>query len=413
MDLKPYIFKTADYGKSWSKIVNGFDDEHTFVRTVREDPVRKGLLYAGTETGLYISFNDGRHWQRLQLNLPVVPINDLIIQSNDLVAATAGRSFWILDDLSPLQQFDASNEEFKLYKPQDTYLLFGGSTEKPIPGLGSNPKSGVVIDYYLPSSADSLDLKLEILQDGEVIRTVTNNKPKDFKSWQGGPPKPVVLPSSEGHQRFTWDFRRDELPAVDNVFVFGDYQGSRVAPGTYSIRLSLEGEMLEESVQILTNPNMGDKIKEYAEQQNMLEDLAGMIEEIHNSVNQMRSARKQLSGYKTLLSDNESAVDLLKLGDSLIERIDTWERNLIQPDQKTFQDVINYNNQLNAEIMYLRGFIDNADPELTQGARERFKDLASDWRVYSNERDAIVKNEMAAYNSKFKDLNLPAIILEE
>jgi hypothetical protein len=171
--------------------------------------------------------------------------------------------------------------------------------------------------------------------------------------------------------------------------------------------------MLEESVQILANPNMGDKTKEYAEQQNMLEDLAGMIEEIHHSVNQMRSARKQLSGYKTLLSDNESAVDLLKLGDSLIQRIDTWERNLIQPDQKTFQDVINYNNQLNAEIMYLRGFIDNADPELTQGARERFKDLASDWRVYSNERDAIVKNEMAAYNSKFKDLNLPAIILEE
>ena len=144
----------------------------------------------------------------------------------------------------------------------------------------------------------------------------------------------------------------------------------------------------------------------------MLEDLAGMITEIHSSVNQMRSARDQLKGYKKLLKDSESAEGLLTLGDSLTVRIDTWEKNLIQPDQKTFQDVINFNNQLNAEIMYLRGFIDNADPELTQGARERFKDLQADWKVYSDERDAIVKNEMAGYNSRFKELNLPAIILE-
>jgi hypothetical protein len=145
----------------------------------------------------------------------------------------------------------------------------------------------------------------------------------------------------------------------------------------------------------------------------MLEDLAGMVEEIHNSVNQMRSAKKQLNGYKSLLEDHEAADELLQLGDSLVGRIDSWERNLIQPDQKTFQDVINFNNQLNAEIMYLRGFVDNADPELTQGSRERFKDLQDDWQVYLNERDAIIENEMAGYNEKFKQLNLPAIILEE
>lgn len=413
MDLKPYVFKTSDYGKSWNKIVNGFQDEHTFVRTVREDPVRKGLLYAGTETGLYISLNDGQNWQPLQLNLPVVPINDLVIQNNDLVAATAGRSFWILDDLSPLQQYDSGKEAFRLYEPQHTHLLFGGHTDKPVPGLGANPKSGVVIDYFLPSDADSLDLKLEVLKSGEVIRTVTNNKPEGFKSWQGGPPKPVVLPCEEGHQRFIWDFRRDNLPAVDNVFVFGDYRGSRVGPGTYNLRLTLEDKTVEQSVQILANPNLQVKPESHAEQQKMLEDLAAMVEEIHNSVNQMRSAKKQLGSYETLLQDNEDAEDLLKLGDSLIERIDSWEKNLIQPDQKTFQDVINFNNQLNAEIMYLRGFIDNADPELTQGSRDRSKDLQDDWQVYLNERDAIIENEMAGYNERFRQLNLPAIILEE
>ena len=265
----------------------------------------------------------------------------------------------------------------------------------------------------MPQDADSLDLKLEVLRNGEVIRTITNSKPKDFKSWQGGPPKPVVLPSSKGHQRFTWDFRRDGLPAVDNVFVFGDYKGSRVAPGNYAIRLTLEDEVIEQSVRVMANPNLGDKAQAYSEQQKMLQDLAGMITEIHSSVNQMRSARNQLEGYKKLLKDNDSAEGLLTLGDSLIARIDTWEKNLIQPEQKTFQDVINFNNQLNAEIMYLRGFIDNADPELTQGARERFKDLQADWKVYSDERDAIVKNEMAGYNSRFKELNLPAIIMEE
>ncbi|MGA9271594.1 MAG: glycosyl hydrolase, partial [Lutimonas sp.] len=192
-----------------------------------------------------------------------------------------------------------------------------------------------------------------------------------------------------------------------------DYRGSRVGPGTYSLRLSLEGETVEHSVQIMADPNLGNKTEEYTEQQKMLEDLAGMMEDIHNSVNQMRSVRKQLSGYKALLKDNEDAEELLTLGDSLAGRIDSWEKNLIQPDQKTFQDVINFNNHLNAEIMYLRGFIDNADPELTQGARERFKDLKDDWKVYSDERDVIVENEMAGYNAKYKELNLPAIIFEE
>jgi photosystem II stability/assembly factor-like uncharacterized protein len=413
MDLKPYVFKTTNYGKNWSKIVNGFDDEHSFVRAVREDPTKKGLLYAGTETGLYVSFNDGQNWQKFQLNLPVVPINDLVIQNNDLVVATAGRSFWILDDLGPLQQQNSEQDDLLLFQPRETYLIFGGSSEKPVPGLGANPKSGVIIDYFLPEDADSLNLKLEVLSQGKVIRTITNIKPKDFKTWQGGPPKPQVLPSAKGHQRFTWDFRRDGIPAIDNVFVFGDYRGSRVGPGSYTLRLSLDGQVAEQVVEVLSNPNLSSKSEDYQEQQKMLVDLEAMIYEMHGSVNQMRSARKQLEGYKSLLKENEDAEELLKLGDSLIKRIDSWEKNLIQPDQKTFQDVINFNNRLNAEIMYLRGFIDNADPELTQGAKQRFNDLQQDWKVYSDERDAIVRSEMAGYNARYKELGIPAIILEE
>jgi photosystem II stability/assembly factor-like uncharacterized protein len=413
MDLKPYAFKTNDYGKNWVRIVNGIEDEHTFFRVVREDPRKKGLLYAGTETGLYLSFDDGQNWQPFQLNLPVVPINDLVIQDNDLIAATAGRSFWILDDLGPLQQFSKESEAFQLFRPRDTYLLFGGSSEKPVPGLGSNPKSGVIIDYFLPANADSLELKLEIIKEGKLIRTVTNKKPDKYKTWQGGPPKPAVLPSGQGHQRFTWDFHRDELPAVDNVFVFGDYQGARVGPGQYKLRLTLDGKVQEQDFTILANPNVPGNLADYKEQQEILEEIEGMIRDIHESVNQMRSARKQLHGYEELLKGREGTEDLVKLGDSLVSRIDSWEENLIQPDQKTFQDVINFNNQLNAELMYLKGFIDNADPKVTEGAKSRLQDLKTDWNVYQKERDAIIDNEMKAYNAKYRQLGIPAIILDE
>ncbi len=413
MDLSPYIFKTSDYGKTWVKITNGIKGKHTFVRVVREDKKRKGLLYAGTETGLFISLDDGQNWQQFQLNLPVVPINDLTIQDNDLVVATAGRSFWILDDITSLQNTSGIEDALTLFPPKDTYRIFGSSPEKPIPGLGQNPKSGVLFDYFLPKDSDSLDLKLEILQNGKVIRTFTNSKPKNFKPWPGGPPKPVVLPSKKGYNRFHWDLRKDRLPAVDKVFVFGNYNGSRVAPGKFKLRLSLEGQITETEVTLLPNPKIPATAEEYSEQQQVLDQIESSITDMHEAVNQMRSAKNQLKGYKKLLKEQEKANALLKLGDSLVKRIDAWERNLIQPDQKTFQDVINFHNQLNADFMHLKGFVDTAEPKVTQGAKERLNDLLAKWGNFSKERKDIVENEMARFNTLYQELGLPAIILKE
>ncbi len=413
MDLKPYIFKTTDYGKTWSKIVNGITDEHTFVRVVREDPKRKGLLYAGTETGLYLSFDDGLNWQPFQLNLPVVPINDLTIQDNDLVAATAGRSFWILDDLGVIQNSAINNTTVSIFKPKDTYLIFGGSSENPVPGLGQNPKQGVTFDYYLNEDADSLNLELQVLQNGKLIRSITNKNQKDFKSWPGGPAKPAVLPSKKGYNRFTWDFRKETLPAVDKVFVYGGYSGSSVAPGTYTLRLSLNDIVVETTVTILPNPKVSAAKADFDEQQSVLDQIENTIKNIHESVTQMRSAQTQLKDYEELLKENKIAKDLLEKGKDLIKRIDSWEQNLIQPSQKTFQDVINYNNQLNAELMYLKGFVDNAEPKVTQGAKQRLADLLDDWKTYEDEKNAIINTEMSAYNKMYTDLKLPALILQE
>ena len=413
MDLKPYIFKTSDYGKTWSKITNGITGEHTFVRVVREDKKRKGLLYAGTETGLFISLDDGQNWQPFQLNLPVVPINDLTMQDNDLVVATAGRSFWILDDVAAIQNIHAPKQPLQIFKPKDTYLIFGGSTDKPVPGLGQNPKSGVTFEYYLDKDADTLDLELEIMHKGKLIRTYTNKKQKDFKSWPGGPSKPQALPAKKGYNRFTWNFRKATLPAVEKVFVYGSYAGSRVGPGTYTLRLTLDGLTSETEVNILPNPKVKGSTAEYAEQQAVLDRIEGAIKSMHESVSAMRSAKSQLEGYAKLLKENEKAADLLEKGKSLIERIDSWEQNLIQPKQKTFQDVINFNNQLNAEFMELKSYVDAPEPKVTQGAKERLADLMADWNVYETERNTIVDDEMQSYNQLYKELGIPALILDK
>ena len=413
MDLSSYIFKTTDYGQTWTKIINGITGENTFARVVREDPKRKGLLYAGTETGLFTSWNDGLNWQPFQLNLPVLPINDLVFQTNDLVAATAGRGFWILDDVTAIQNTNVAKEIVQIFKPKDTYLIFGGSSDKPRPGLGDNPKSGVTFDYYLGKNADSLDLKLEVLQGDKVIRTYTNKKPKDFKTWPGGPSKPQVLPSKEGYNRFTWNFRRENLPAVDKVFVFRGDAGANVGPGNYTLKLSLDEIIAETEVSILANPQVKGSPSDYIEQQALLEEIEGSLKTIHEAVNDMRSAKSQLQSYAKLLKENEEAKDLLKKGDSLLKRITSWEENLIQAKQKTFQDVINYNNKLNAQMTHLKGYIDVAEPKVSLGAKERWSDLKNDWQVYENELKAIVDEEMNGYNTMFKELGLPAIIISE
>ncbi len=413
-DLTPIAYKTSDYGASWTRITNGFDDPNGFVRTVREDRKVKGLLYAGTETGLYVSFNDGANWQKLQLNLPIVPINDLTIQDNDLVAATAGRGFWILDDLGAIQQAKGQfGENTQLFTPKDTYLFIGGSSNSPT--LGKNPKSGVTFDYYLPEELpDSVSMSLEILQGNDVIRTYSSKVDESFKSWSGGPPKPQVAPAKKGINRFTWNFKRETLPAISGVFVYGDYTGTTVAPGDYSIRLSIQdGDTLETAITILPNPNLDVSASDYSDQQAFLKSITDMIADIHEKVDDMRSAKSQLSAYQKLLKGREDAEVLLDTAKALTKKISKWEERLIQPKQKTFQDVINFQNQLNAQLMHLKGYAGAADPRVTQGARERFRDLSDQWKTFSDQRDQLIDVELKAFNDLYKSMNLPAVIMKE
>ena len=410
MDLESYIYKTSNYGNSWKKITDGISSDPNFTRVVRSDKKIRDLLYAGTETGLYISKNDGETWDQVQLNLPVVPINDLYIQDNDLIAATAGRSFWILDDLAAFQQQIGLNK-IKLLKPKPSYRILGGNSRRSSSTIGKNPLKGVILDYYLPKIIDTLDLKLDILKDNKIIRSYTSKKNKNSKSWPGGPPNQAILKIKKGFNRFNWDLRRANLPAVENIFVYGDYQGGIVPPGNYSARISYNNMVDETQLIVLADPRINIDKENYNTQERILVSIEKSINSIHNSVNKMREVQDQLDQYsKSLKSDKKYEV-LYKLGDEISTKLDLWERKLIQPDQKTFQDVINFNNQLNAQFMHLKGYVDGADPEVTSGAIQRHKDLNQIWNNIEKTLNEIINSDVREFNELYKTMDVPSLII--
>jgi photosystem II stability/assembly factor-like uncharacterized protein len=417
-DLASYTYKSVDYGKSWTRISTGVDADD-FIKVIREDKKVKDLLYAGSERAFYVSFNGGANWSKLQLNLPVVPVTDLIIQGNDLVASTAGRSFWILDDLSAIQQSKGSfgNAWVNAYQPKPTVRY--PSVTIPdymglIPGLGMNPMDGVVLDYYLKEKADTNKLTLEIRDaNGTVLRTYTNKKDERFKSFPGGPPAPQLIPAEAGVNRFAWNFRTETLPEIPSAFVYGDYRGHRVAPGRYKARFTYKGETSETEVEIIQDPNLKVTSADWSAQQHFMVQIENRIREIHASVNAMRKVKKQLEAHQELLKDLDDLKEVVDAGKALIAKIDKWEENLVQTKQKTFQDVINFPSKLNTEYFAVRSVVDVHDPRVTQGARDRFADLEEQWKVYQQQMKALQTTEVNQYNELFKQKNIPAIVLDK
>ncbi len=413
-DYTPYLYKTINYGESWTLITNGIKNNH-YTRAIRSDKVREGLLYAGTEWGMYVSFDDGQHWSSFQLNLPMTSIRDLAVRDNDLIAATSGRGFWVLDDLSALQQShgDPDTTSVKLYAPKTTYkYTLGGGYEKG-GNVGQNPWPGVTIDYYLPHDfKDTSLLELEILDaQGNLIRTYTNQKPGDFKSWTGGPPPPKVIPSVPGLNRTNWDLGRETLPSVEGVFILGSLAGSTVGPGSYTLQVSMGDQISSQEVQLLADPRLDASPEDFQLQAEMLVNIETAIREIHQSVTRMRTVKTQVNSKLELLSDFEDAESVQESGNAVLEAIETWENKLIQPKQKTFQDVINFENRLNAELNMLRSRIDSYDPRQTDGARKRSEELLEEWETLKVEMKEVVEEEIAIFNARYRQLELPALIV--
>jgi hypothetical protein len=274
-DISPAIYRTRDYGKNWSKITKGIPDG-AYVRAVREDPVRKGLLFAGTELGVYVSFDDGDSWQPLQINLPVSPVHDLVVKNNDLVIATHGRSFWILDDITPLRQItpEVAGSAAHLFKPATAMRIRPNiNHDTPLPpevSAGENPPAGAVLYYYLKSPAQG-GLTLEVLDArGNVIRHYSSNDriappatPPAFPASWIRPPTPIS--TEAGMHRFAWDLRHTPLPAEIPEYTmsttFGQpaplgTPGPQVLPGTYQLRLTAAGQTVAQSVEVIMDPRV-------------------------------------------------------------------------------------------------------------------------------------------------------------
>jgi len=414
-DFTPHIFKTPDYGKTWTRLVNGIGPE-AFVRVVREDPKRKGLLYAGTETGLYISFNDGKQWQPFQLNLPIVPITDLTIRHDDLIASTQGRSFWILDDLTPLHQItdEVAKAEAHLFKPRAAYRMEGGSPD--IPGVGKNPPNGAMIFYYFAKAPDTtkIEVKLEILDaSDQVLRSYSPKRKEPVAGEQEGPGSavPLPLPVKTGMNRFVWDLRGENVVRVPELFVFGSLQSYKVAPGIYKARLTVGGKSLSQSFEVAQDPRLPISPAAFKEQQNMLAALRTRANEIHEAALQLREVRKQVKDWTARTKDQSNAKTLADSGKVLIERLSQFEEQLVQPKQETFQDVINFPNKLNAQMINLMSDIDASDPPLTTGMKTRFAELQAEWEQLQPKWRRILEQDVPKFNALFLQNAIPAVIV--
>jgi photosystem II stability/assembly factor-like uncharacterized protein len=421
-DFTPFIFRSADYGKTWTKIVGGIP-YGAFVKVVREDDQRKGLLYAGTETGLYVSYDDGTSWKNFQLNLPVTPITDLRVHQGNLIAATQGRAFWVLDDLEPIRKFNSTQtSNSKLIPVVNAYRVSGYSMfdapkmdEKNNPVTTSaNPSTGAVIYYHLGDNADSIKNLCLIVKDlsGNVLRTFCNKLPERKTSNNSIQEEPV-LSVKKGLNRFVWDLRRMNMPTIDNVYIEGSYSGGKIAPGSYTITLKVDDT--EQTVPFVLNadPRIKSTSEEYTKQDVLLKSIETDVADIHVAVVRMRNLSKQVQNLMDLVEGDKTKDALVKQGKSILEKVTKWEEQLIQSKSQSYDDVINFVNKLSANYIFVHGEAGGNVPYVTAGHQLRFNELHEEWIVYKTQMDALLKSEVSAFNELCKTLKVEHVMLPE
>jgi photosystem II stability/assembly factor-like uncharacterized protein len=455
-DRRPYLYKTSDYGRSWSRITAGIP-AGAFTRVVREDPVRRGLLYAGTESGLYVSLDDGASWQRFQLNLPVVPITDLEVKGRDLVVATQGRSFWILDDLSPLRRWQPASPlgasgasvapgasvasggaggGVALYPPLPAVRGDGAALDAEAAAraaLGQNPPPGLVIYFWLqdePKAGEAVTL--EILAGGKVVRTVSS-RPGDRPPTERPPsdPAPSERAAAErpaaaadepspsaafapraGLNRFVWDLRMDEPRLITPKLIFDDYPpaGVKVAPGLFTVRLRLGRQTCEQEARVEPNPLVPATVADLERQARLLAEINQKLAETHELVHRIRDVKAQihdLTGRAALLG---KAAALEESARPLAARLDRVAEQLWNPELQADEDSLVYTPRLDFQFAALAGVLATADARPTAAEERRFAELDAQLAALRTELRQIFERDLAAFNRTVAAQGVPPVV---
>jgi photosystem II stability/assembly factor-like uncharacterized protein len=412
-DIKPYIYKTHDFGKSWMAITAGIPDG-AYVHSAREDTVRKGLLFAGTEKGVYVSFDDGGNWQKLQLNLPMTPIHDLIVHNDDLAVATHGRSFWILDDITPLRELAPGNAGDKLYRPRAGYRFHypeGVDKRRPV---GDNPPSGSTLYYYM-KDAPKDEATLEVLDaQGKLVKKFSSKEKKEDgqpQEWPDLEPPPNIIPANAGLNRFAWNLRYDDPVQTPGTFYEGlPPQGPVAAPGHYTVRLTVDGKSQEQPFELKADPRQSAEQVQQVEQQVALElQVRDEITKLHTAVNQMRDLREKLATLKKWLGDDPKGKPVIDAADTLDKKMLEVESQLVQVKMKSSEGNLRYPNMLNEQWATFSMFVDAADAAPTKQQQEVYQYLAQHTDENVAKWEQIRKSDVPALNELMHTSGAPSI----
>jgi photosystem II stability/assembly factor-like uncharacterized protein len=417
-DLKPYAYKTDDFGKTWTKITKGIPDDD-YVHVVREDPVRKGLLFAGTETGVYVSFNDGAEWQPLKLNLPATPIRDLVVKDGDLVVATHGRSFWILDDINPLRQLNAqiASSDVYLFRPRPTIRLHGLGGVVPRGAVGQNPPDGAIVYYYLKTAPkEKEEITLQVLDGkGTVIRKYSNIEKQEGakqKEWPDQAEAQNTLPAKARMNRFAWDLHYEKPTAIPGA-MNSDWQpdGPWALPGSYTLKLTVAGNSYSAPVEVKLDPRVKVTQADLQKQFDLAAKIVAAVNQDHQTVIQIHGLRDQLKALEERLKAEKKGDNIIKAADDLDKKISAVEEELYQPKVQSTEDNLNYPDKLDQQLISLASGVENADAAPNTAAFERFKDLSAQLDAQMTKWHEVENKDLPALNDLIRKEKIPAIML--
>ncbi|MDA8020758.1 MAG: glycosyl hydrolase [Thermoanaerobaculia bacterium] len=447
-DLSPMIFRTHDFGTTWTRLDAGLPEE-TIVRVVREDPAREGLLYAGTESGVFVSWDDGERWQKLELGLPTVPVTDLEVKDADLVAATHGRSFWILDDLTPLRELtdEVATEELRLLQPRPAYLVAGApSWRETPPSVGKNPPSGLVVRYLVKEdededenedsqadgdleaietahhddsteeaaddgSSETEPLLIEIFDaEGVLVRRAASDDEKK----EGGTAPPTLEP---GLQSWTWDLTWHAPAALEQkgVVTFVSTSGPLVGPGNYRVRLTRGATVRETEAEVRLDPRSDYQPKDYTARRDFLLRIRGHIHDLYDTANRLAAAKSQVKGWLERVESSdlgeESEQAIQDAAQQLTDRIDEIDGQLVQRKTTGFQDVINFSNRLDSDFGTVMGSAAGFSPIVNDGAREILAELEARWSELRAEAEELLASGVDAFERVLADQGVGRIMV--